>query len=956
MLGTLVVAHRDRELVVSSAHQRCVLALLLLEADRVVSVDRLVDVLWSDDEVPKTARNVVQGCVSGLRRLLAADPGVRLAHQPPGYRLVVDPERVDLHRFRALRGQPGDGGDRAAVLRQALDLWRGEPLADVAAPGLAAVKQTLVESRLSTLEDYADLELRAGRHGGLVHELTSAAAEHPLRERLHGLLMRALHRAGRPGDALKVFQDIRVALSTELGVDPSAELRRLHGQVLRTDPELDPPTRAAVGSAAVGSVGVGSARVGAVGTGAVGVGSVGMGAVGVVPRQLPPDPAGFTGRGDELAGLTATLDARAREGKTVVISAIGGAGGIGKTWLVLHWAHRHADRFPDGQLFVDLRGFSPEGQPMTPTVATRGFLDALGVEVGRIPLDPHAQTALFRTLVADKRLLVVLDNAFDAAQVTPLLPGSGSCTVLVTSRDKLPGLIIGHGAHHVPLDVLGAAAARDLLVNRLGAARVAAEPAAVDELIALCGGFPLALSIVAGRAHTRPRFSLAAIAAELRVSGIDALDDGDPAASLPAVLSWSYRALSPEQARVLALLATAPGPHTSLPAAASLCGLPPGRTTAVLRSLERASLLTVDPAGRHRMHDLIRHYAAERAEHDVTAGDRSAALRRVVDFYLHTAHAGDRLLNPVASSVELDPAVPGCRPQPLSDDAAALDWFDTEHPCLLAAHHAAVAEGLHQVVWKLAKVLETFHRRRSRLHDSVTLWRAAHAAAGHLGDPVVRTVTHRHLGGALARTGRPADALDHLHQAAAVADRIGDAPNLAVAHLALAWALEQRGDDREALEHTAQALGLYRRLGNPVREAMALNGMGWYAARLGHYDDARGHCEAALLLNRRHRHRDGEAGTLDSLAYIDHHTGRHEASVARYREALEIFRELDDVYQIADSLDHIGLPHAALGQHDEARSAWREALRMYRAQRRDDDAERVRGRLAALDAGPEQDR
>ncbi|MGH3623143.1 MAG: ATP-binding protein, partial [Sciscionella sp.] len=352
-----------------------------------------------------------------------------------------------------------------------------------------------------------------------------------------------------------------------------------------------------------------------------------------VPRQLPAPPRWFTGRARELATLTTALDEMAEQNNTVVISALAGTGGIGKTWLALHWANQHLDRFPDGQLFVNLQGFAPSRTPMTPATAVRSFLDAFGVDPARIPVDLDAQVGLYRSLVAGRRMLIVLDNARDATQVTPLLPGSPTCTVLVTSRDRLQGLVTGHGARPLPVDVLSESEARELLAARLGAQRVAAEPEAVAELLACCGGFPLALSIVAGRAQAHSEFPLAVLAAELREAAtrLGALDEDDPAASLPAVLSWSYRALTSEHARVVGLLGIVPGPDIGLPAVASLTALPTSRVRAVLRVLERVSLLHQDTPGRYRMHDLVRLYVAEHAGRDQPEDVQEAALRQLAD-------------------------------------------------------------------------------------------------------------------------------------------------------------------------------------------------------------------------------------------------------------------------------------------------------------------------------------
>jgi DNA-binding SARP family transcriptional activator len=616
VLGPVVVRHGHGEVRIAKAQQRCVLAMLLLDAGRVVPLDRITGALWEGDGAPRTARNGVQRAVSDLRRMLAADPDVRLCYQAAGYVLEVDPARIDLHRFRELvvRAREADDGDgRAAALRQALDLWRGEPLADVTAPELAVVKQALVEERLSVLEESLDWEVRTGRHAAVVPELRLLVAAHPWRERLHGLLMLALYREGRPAEALQVFHDVRQAFSAETGTDPGPELRRLFHLVLRNDPELDAPAVTTPIAVAPGA------------------------SAAVVPRQLPAPPKGFTGRDRELAAL----DREAGPDGTLVLSAIGGPGGIGKTWLALHWAHRHADRFPDGQLFVDLRGFSQEGSPLTPAAAVRGFLEALGIAPRSIPADLDARVRLFRSLVADRRMLIVVDNARSSDQVVPLLPGSPLCTVVVTSRNRLTDLVTRHGAQPLRLDVLTEQESRQVLVSRLGEDRVAAEPAAVGELLACCGGFPLALAIVAGRAAAHPDFPLAAPAAELRdvATRLAVLDDDDPASSLPAVLSWSHDTLTDEQARVFALLGVAAGVDLDLPAAASLVGRTTPATRSVLHALEDKHLVQQKAPGQWRMHHLIKLHAAELAHRNLAEADRDAAHGRLVDFYLHAAHA-----------------------------------------------------------------------------------------------------------------------------------------------------------------------------------------------------------------------------------------------------------------------------------------------------------------------------
>ncbi|MEV0675433.1 tetratricopeptide repeat protein [Actinosynnema sp. NPDC050436] len=672
---------------------------------------------------------------------------------------------------------------------------------------------------------------------------------------------------------------------------------------------------------------------------------------GTRPRQLPGAPAQFIGREEYLADLDRALtpvDGTPATGTAAVISALGGAGGIGKTWLALKWAHRHADRFPDGQLFADLRGFSPDSRPLDPAVAVRGFLDALGVDPGRLPADPDARTALYRSLIAGRRMLIVLDNAATADQVVPLLPGTPTCTVLVTSRTTPASLIDRHGARHLRLDVLSAEEAHALLAERLGQRRADAEPDAVDELVDLCGRYPLALAIIARHAVTRPAVPLAEFAAELRELGLEVLDhDTDPAAGVPSVLSWSLRHLTSEQRLAFTLLGTAPGPDITPLAATHLIGMSAARTRQTLRALENASLLDRRARGRYAMHDLIRTYATTLAQ-DLPEPVRRAALDRVVDFYLHTADAAARLVDPHTALTPLEPPTSEVSPQPLSDQHAALAWLDAEHPHLLAAQHTAAAQGRHHTAWCLAWCLTDFHRRRGHLHDDVAAWRVAVTSAGHLPDPGTLIRTHRHLGAAQARLDRHDEAIGHLRQALALAEEHGDSTQQAHTHHELAQAWEQRGNDRAALHHSRRALDLYRVEGNPVWEASTLNMVGWFAARLDDYDTAREHCQASLALHRSHNNPDGEADTLDSLGYIDHRTGNHRQAIDHYHQALALDRALGHTYQAANTLDSLGHPHSALGEHERARAVWREALELYREQGRHTDAQRVQQQLDGL--------
>jgi tetratricopeptide (TPR) repeat protein len=459
---------------------------------------------------------------------------------------------------------------------------------------------------------------------------------------------------------------------------------------------------------------------------------------------------------------------------------------------------------------------------------------------------------------------------------------------------------------------------------------------------------------MASRAQTDPRLPLADLVTELRESGLDALAGDDPTASLPAVLSWSLRGLTTEQRTVFALLATMPGPDIGLPAAASLVGLPLPQTRAVLRTLVEASLLHRGSHGRHAMHDLIRAYATHIAQQNLHDQTREAALRRVCDFYTHTAYTADRLLKPHRPPLKLDPPVPGARPQPLLDDAAALAWFETEHSQLLAAQHTASSHGWYSLVWQLAWSLDTFHYRQGHRHDQLTVWQAAADATAKLPDPTDRILTHRRLGFAYAELERKEEALGHLGQALALSEQHRDPTHQAHTHHVLARAWERWGEYRQARDHATRALSLCRTLDQPVWEADALNVVAWCAVRLGDYDAARTHFHDALSLYQRHGDRDGEATALGNLGYIAHHASQYDHALAYYRQSLALLRETGDSYHQALALDWMGQTHAAVGQLDQARAVWREGLELYRRQGRNTDAAQVQRRLDDLAQRPDQ--
>ncbi|GAA0436415.1 SARP family transcriptional regulator [Actinoplanes capillaceus] len=903
LLGDLEVRIDGRPVDVGHVQQRSVLVALLLDTNRVVPVDRLLDRVWGDHP-PQRARGTLYSYLSRLRKALSTDD-VTIARRPGGYVLTADPDTVDVHRFRRLVAQARTADDETAavLLARALALWRGTPSPTSDTPWLTAVRDGLETARRAAELDRNEIALRCGRHAELLDELPACAAAHPLDERVAGQLMLALYRAGRRGEALACYQRIRLHLADDLGIDPSPPLRDLHRRVLTDDPALTVTPRARRPTAT-------AARV-------------------PVPRQLPAPPRAFTGRTGELAELTATLDAGADQGGgAVTISVIDGTGGIGKTWLALRWAHDNLSRFPDGQLYVNLRGFDPAIDPVPPAVAVRGFLDALGVSPEAIPPDPTTQAALYRGLVADRRMLIVLDNARDSAQVIPLVPATG--TVLVTSRHQLTSLITEHGARPLPLDVLTEADARQLLTGHLGADRVAAEPEAVTALLRHCAGLPLALGVVAARASIRPDLPLAAPAAELRESTtrLDALDGGELAVSLRTVLSCSSMALPRDAARMFGLLGLAPGPDIGLPAAASLAGLSPAAARVLLRRLIAAHLLHEPVSGRYRMHDLVRLFAAEQAGADCAdpAGERHAALRRVLDHYLHTAHAADRRLAPHRDPISPGPPPAGTTPEEFGDHNEALAWFTAEHAALLATVDRAADAGIDTHVWQLAWALTTYFNRRGHWHDHAATYTAALRATRRMADRHAQAHAHRGIAVAYTWLGRYDDARTHLEHALGLFGRLGDLAGQALGHRTLARLSAQQGEHRQALPHDERALALYQAAGHRSGQATALNAIGWHHAHLGDHQRALTHCQRALALHQELGDRHGTAATWDSLGYIHLHLGHHQHATECYQHALDLFRDLDDRYQQAETAMNLGDTCRTIGDIDTAHTHWRHAL------------------------------
>jgi len=925
LFGEVAVLATGLPLDLGTPRQRAVLAALLVDAGRPVAIDTLIDRVWGDDP-PVEARKVLYSHVSRIRQVLrkaGADPQ-EVERRQAGYVLSVDHDRVDLLRFARLvdRGRDPRRPDteRARALDEALVVWRGTPLAAVAGEWAERVRRSWHQRRIDAAVHWARAELRLGDAAAVIARLPDLADEYPLTEPLECALMEALHAAGRDAEAIDRYAAVRRRIADELGTEPGVELRTLHSGLLRGDlaPARCPAPPARRGHAA--------------------------------PAQLPPDVRGFAGREAELR----QLDAASVGAATVMISAVDGTAGVGKTALAVHWAHRVAHRFGDGQLYVDLQGFDPAGSPLTPGEVVRRFLAAFGTPPDRVPPDLEAQIGLYRSVLAGRRVLVVLDNARDAAQVRPLLPGAPGCMVVVTSRNRLVGLVAATGARPLTLDLLPATDARDLLARRVGADRVAAEPDAVADIIAACARLPLALSVVAARATMHPHFGLAALAGELdRARGsLEEFAGTDPATNARAVFSWSYRQLTDGAARLFRLLGLHPGPDVATPAAAGMAELSVARVRPLLAELTGAHLLAEHAPGRYTCHDLLRVYAAEQAARVDPEAERRGAVLRAFAHYTSHADAADRLLSPHRDGPTTSPDVPG--PAPVADRAEALAWFHAEHPVLVRfiRHRSGFDAHTCHLAWMLTRYLSY----QGRWQDSITVLEAARDAAERLADAHGLAYAHRMTGCAHVRLGRFEEAHRHLREAIERYRGIGDLSGEAHAERHYAWLLERQHRYRDALPHARRAYELFRAADHRHGIGRALNAIGWFQAVLDDLDDAVDYCQRALALQQELGDRYGQAETWDSLGYAHHKLGRHAQAITCYQTAAELYRQFDDRYNQADTMASLGDVHAVVGDLPSARATWQHALGILELIDHP-DAEAVRSRLdrarpPAVDTSP----
>jgi tetratricopeptide (TPR) repeat protein len=750
-------------------------------------------------------------------------------------------------------------------------------------------------------------------------------------EPLAARLIEALHRTGRVAEALDCYTAIRRHLVEALGTEPGPELRRA----------LLAGTGIAVAGPAPGPAPVPAAAAAA---------AAGRGRPPVL-AQLPPDASGFAARAAELARLDALLAAAGDQPTAVLLIAVTGPAGVGKTTLAVHWANRVAARFPDGQLYVDLRGFDRTGAALDAGAVLRAFLDALQLAPERRPATLAAQINLYRSLLAARRMLVLLDNAADAGQVRPLLPGAPGCVVLVTSRTALTELVEAERAEPVRLDLLSPAEGTELLAARLGRERVAAEPAAVDQIVDRCARLPLALAVVAARAAAQPARPLAQLAAELRGgSTLDRLAEAGSGGDVRAALSLSYQRLDPAAARLFRLLGLLPGPDVGIAAAASLAGVPVPAALRALAELTDAHLLTELASGRYACHDLLRDYAAERVDQQEPAVQRRAALRRVLDHYLHTGYTAARLLDPTRKTIPLNPRRPDVTPQPLADSGEAMAWYATERRALLAAVTLAAGAGFDQHAWRLAWTLADYLNWQNYWADWVSVEQTGLAVLRRLGDRPGQARAHGSLAIALSYQGSYPDSHAHLRSALRLYEQLGDRAGQALTQHRMCVVLHMQERYREALEHAERALQLLQGLDDRRSEAAARNALGYSYAQLGDHEQALVHCQRALVELQRVGDRVREAHTWHSLGRAHQHLGHRREAVTSYRRASERYAEIGDRYYEAATLDQLADAHQAAGDPAAAVAAWHRALRIF-TELGDPAASEVQTKIANHGAG-----
>ncbi|WP_165959927.1 AfsR/SARP family transcriptional regulator [Nonomuraea longispora] len=913
----MAVVDGEETLPMRSTNQRIILAVLLARRGRTVSADRLIDAVWGE-KPPASAPENLRSYVSKIRQRV----GGRIEAAAGGYRLRADVDEVDVGRFEALAAQ--------GCYRQALALWRGSAFGTLAYhPHLQGEAARLEERRLSVTEQHIDADLAAGRHCEVVAHLARLVAEHPLHERFCGRLMIALYRAGRQAGALEAYRQIVTRLADQLGVDPGTELQELHQAILRSDPALELPAGRPL----------------------------------VIPTELPADLAAFTGRDEELMRLRGPL---LNDHLPVAISAISGTGGVGKSALAIHLAHQILDRYPDGQLYVNLRGASPDAYPVDPIDALGRLLRSLGVAPEAVPADVDEATALFRTRTRNRRLLIVLDNARDAAQVRPLLPAGRTCAVLITCRRDMAAL---EAAHHLPLGLLSEQEAGDLLARHIGAHRSDAEPEAVAQIVRLCGYLPLAISIAAARLNSRKTWSLAKLADRLAVEHrrLSELEQGDRA--LRTSLQVSYRQLDDAHARAFRLCALPGGPDLDTDAAAALLDLPAPQAEDRLDDLVDFGLLDNPAPGIYRYHDLIRLFAQEQAAERDPDSERDQALHRLLGFYTTTTHnavtaddphwtwprsllprqhPGRTLPNPEAAAAWLFDSVPHLvaaaewgahRPESLglaADLVTGLRWL-----LYSGVGWARIAPSLQSIIATAAGTGDTRSEAiglyelghlsyyQYLLSDAAAQLERATDLAGVVGDQVLLWQIWHTRGLVYSGQRRLTDAVHALQEAAALAQELRLPAREATTLANLSRVHIDAGQMDQAVAVLDQALHAALDSGDPDPLAAVRYARGVALRGAGRFQEATRELTDARHTFRKLARRTAESNVLYHLAETYRQADRHVQALEAAEECLSLSREIGDEYNIARALAVLGQSHTAQGDHGQGRASLQEAHEIF---------------------------
>lgn len=895
----------DHRRVVLGARQGAVLAVLAFHANTVVSRPDLVRLVWGNaaGDTPATVDRLTTDYVSRLRSVLrtaGADERVRLVARSPGYLMHVDPACVDWHQFRDLVDRAraarlaADDADVGDLLRRGLDLWRGPALADLDTRSLDPLRTQMTDLRLTAAEDLAVGELTLGRGEDLPTMLGSLATAHPGRERLAALLIRVLHANGRRDDAIAVYRRTCAHLRDHLGIDPTDVLDDAYQAVLRgRTPTVHPATD--------------GARL----------------------AQLPADTGSFTGRRAELARLITRPDdpGPGRMGGAVLIYAVDGMGGIGKTTLAVHAAHQLAPNFPDGCLFLDLHGFTRSVAPVEPGHALQRLLRALGVPGEQIPAEVDDQAALYRSRLAGKRMLIVLDNARTAGQVRPLLPAEPGCLVLVTSRRRLTAL---DEARPLSLDVLPRADAVALFGRIAGPRHLAGDPRTVERVVQLCGRLPLAVRIAAARLRARPTWTVAHLADRLadQHAILTELDDGER--NIAAAFTLSLQELTRDQQQMLRLLGLHPGDDIDAYAAAALAAHPVNRATRLLEDLLDAHLLLQASPGRYRFHDLMRAYAADLAQAENSAEQRHAALTRLYDYYIYAAAMASDLIEGVIGHRRSDVRPADVPSPPVRAAAEAWAWLDAERRNLVAACAAAAGQGRPEDTIRLGSALVHYLHTGGHFADALAVHTHARSAAGRTGNLAIEAEQSLRLGHARTGQGGHQQAAEHLHQALGLFHDVDDPVGVARTLCSLSFVHWRLGHYEQAAEEAQRAVALLREQGRFDAEAWPLDVLGLIRWRQGRYDEAAAHLEKAVAICRRRNDLVAEAWELDNLGAVRSNQGRHVEAVADLERSITLFRDLGNRDGEGYALNDLGVALQRQGRHAQAATCHEQAAGIFR--------------------------